>query len=235
MQKWTVERLLSRLGFGTRKECRALVRSGFVSLYGREVKDPFEELDAKPGEIEVNGEVISTAEELFVMMNKPCGLECSHRPRDNASVFDAFPARMLAMDLQCVGRLDADSHGLLLLSNQGQFIHRVESPKKGLLKTYVAKLARPMTEAQARLLKEGVQLKGEKKPFVARELSSVSETEVRISIGEGVYHEVRRMFAAVSNHVEDLERISIGPLKLDPVLKPGEWRFLTADEVACFG
>ena len=135
------------------------------------------------------------------------------------------------MELNCIGRLDADTHGLLLFSNQGQFIHRVESPKKGMLKTYEAKLARPITDGQIRLLKEGVQLKGEKKPFIARELEKVSETVVRISIAEGIYHEVRRMFAAVSNHVEDLERISIGEVKLDPQLKLGEWRFLTAEEI----
>lgn len=235
MQKLTVERLLARLGFGSRKECRALVRSGLVEISGRAVEDPFEELAEKPETIAVNGENVSTREELYVMMNKPCGLECSHKPRDHESVFEKFPVRMLEMGLNCVGRLDADSHGLLLFSNQGQFIHRVESPKKGMLKTYVAKLARPITDAQIRLLKEGVQLKGEKKPFVARALEKISEKDVRISIAEGVYHEVRRMFAAVSNHVEDLERVSIGNVTLDPLLELGSWRFLSAEEVAEFG
>ncbi len=234
MQKLTVERLLSRLGFGSRKECRGLVRDGLVEVPGRTVEDPFEELSERPETIFVNGESVPTREEFYVMMNKPCGLECSHKPRDHESVFERFPARMIEMGLNCVGRLDADSHGLLLFSNQGQFIHRVESPKKGMLKTYVARLARPITEAQIRLLKEGVQLKGEKKPFVARELETVSEREIRISIAEGVYHEVRRMLAAVSNHVEDLERVSIGSVELDPALEPGNWRFLTAEEIAKF-
>lgn len=234
MQKLTVERLLSRLGFGSRKECRALVRSGLVEVLGRTVEDPFEELSEKPEAIVVNGENVPTVEELYMMMNKPCGLECSHSPRDHASVFEKFPPRMIEMGLNCVGRLDADSHGLLLFSNQGQFIHRVESPKKGMLKTYVARLARPITEAQIRVLKEGVQLKDEKKPFVARELEKVTDLEVRISIAEGVYHEVRRMFAAVSNHVEDLERVSIGNIRLDPALEPGSWRFLSAEEIAEF-
>ena len=231
MQNLTVERLLSRLGFGTRKNCRALVRSGLVKIAGRIVEDPFEELSEKPATITVNDEEISTVEELYLMLNKPCGLECSHQPRDHESVFSIFPERFLEMELNCIGRLDADTHGLLLFSNQGQFIHRVESPKKGMLKTYEAKIARPITDGQIRLLKEGVQLKGEKKPFIARELEKVSETVVRISIAEGIYHEVRRMFAAVSNHVEDLERISIGEVKLDPQLKLGEWRFLTAEEI----
>lgn len=234
MQKLTVERLLSRLGFGSRKDCRALVRSGLVEISGEVVADPFEMLDEKPETILVNGESVPTFEDLYVMMNKPCGLECSHKPRDHESVFERFPPRMLSMGLHCVGRLDADSHGLLLLSNEGQFIHRVESPKKGMLKTYVAKLARPITDGQIRLLTEGVQLKGEKKLFVARKLEKVSDTEVRISIAEGVYHEVRRMFAAVSNHVEDLERVSIGNVVLDSALGPGDWRFLTPEEVAAF-
>jgi 16S rRNA pseudouridine516 synthase len=85
-----------------------------------------------------------------------------------------------------------------------------------------------------RILKEGVQLKGEKKPFIARELEKVSDTVVKISIAEGVYHQVRRMFAAVSNHVEDLERISLGNVKLDPALELGKWRFLSAEEIAEF-
>lgn len=234
MQKLTVERLLSRLGFGTRKNCRALVRSGLVAIAGRTIEDPFEELEKKPEIFEVNGEEVSTAEELYLMMNKPCGYECSHQPRDHESVFDLLPPRWIEMGLNCVGRLDADTHGLLLLSNQGQFIHRVESPKKGMLKTYEARLARPITEAQVRILKEGVLLKGEKKPFIARKLEKISDTLVRISIAEGVYHEVRRMFAAVSNHVEELQRISIGDLLLDSSLEKGAWRNLTPEEVALF-
>lgn len=234
MKKDTVERLLSRLGFGTRKDCRALVRSGLVAIEGRTVEDPFEEFEIKPPKISVNGEEIETIEELYLMMNKPCGLECSHAPRDHESVFSLLPLRFIEMGIHCVGRLDADSHGLLLFSNQGQFIHRVESPKKGMLKTYRAKLARPLTDAQKRLLCEGVNLKGEKRPFVAWKLECDSETEARISVAEGVYHEVRRMFAAVSNHVEDLERISIGDVCLDAGLKPGEWRFLTEEEIRKF-
>ena len=135
------------------------------------------------------------------------------------------------MGIQTVGRLDADSEGLLLLSNQGDFIHRVESPKKGCLKRYRVTLAREFTDAQEKELLAGVMLKDERRPVLAREIVR-EEGSVVIAIGEGLYHQVRRMFAAVGNHVETLERISIGPLQLDMTLGRGGWRFLSDAEIA---
>lgn len=234
MQTLTVERLLAKLGFGSRKECRALVRMGFVELGGRSVEDPFEKLPALPETISVNGEDVPTFDTLYIMMNKPCGLECSHNPQSHDSVFSRFPERLLNMGLNCVGRLDADSSGLLLFSNQGNFIHKVESPKKGMLKKYVANLARPVEALQLEELKKGVLLRGENKMVSAKEIRALSEKEVEISIGEGIYHEVRRMFAAVGNHVDSLRRIAIGNIKLDAGLAPGDWRFLGKEEVASF-
>ena len=134
------------------------------------------------------------------------------------------------MGIQTVGRLDANSSGLILLSNQGDFIHRVESPKKGLLKKYRVTLARPFTEEQKAELLKGVMLKDERRPVEAKEIS-VEDGSVVISIGAGLYHQVRRMFAAVGNHVETLERESIGPVLLDRTLGTGGWRFLTEDEI----
>ena len=146
-------------------------------------------------------------------------------------MYDLLPERFTAMGIQSVGRLDADSSGLLLLSNQGDFIHKVESPKKGLWKKYRVTLARPFTEAQKAELLAGVMLKDERRPVLAREIE-VTGDAVDISIGEGLYHQVRRMFAAVGNHVETLERIAIGPVVLDRTLGEGGWRFLTEEEVA---
>ena len=236
MEKIRIQKVLSDAGYCSRRKAEELIARGKVKVNGHPAEigmkvAPVSDLISVGGE---NLYIPRKKSYRYLMMNKPCGLECSHQPRDHESVFESFPHRMLEMGLNCVGRLDADSHGLLLFSNQGQFIHRVESPKKGMLKTYVAKLARPITDPQIRVLKEGVQLKGEKKLFIARELEKVSDTVVKISIAEGVYHEVRRMFAAVSNHVEDLERISIGHVKLDPQLELGKWRFLTAEERAEF-
>ena len=205
MPALTLDRLLASIGFGSRKEARALVRMGLVELDGNVLDDPFMELKERPENITVNGEEVPTVEKLYVMLHKPVDFECSHHPRDHRSVYELLPDRFSAMGIQSAGRLDADSSGIILFSNQGDFIHKVESPKKGCLKRYRVTLARE---------------------FVREEGSVV------ITIGEGLYHQVRRMFAAVGNHVETLERISIGPVVLDESLGEGGWRFLTEAEIA---
>lgn len=239
MPALTMERLLAGLGFGSRKEARGLVRMGMVELDGNVVEDPFMELKTRPETIMVNGEEIPTNEKLYVMLFKPTDVECSHNARDHRSVYELLPDRFTAMGIQSVGRLDADSSGLILLSNQGDFIHRLESPKKGFLKRYRVTLARPFTDAQKAELLKGVMLKDERRPVLAREICEervvVDGTEVDsvvITIGEGLYHQVRRMFAAVGNHVETLVRISIGELLLDETLGKGGWRFLTEEELS---
>lgn len=231
MPALTLERLLTSMGYGSRKESRALVRMGLVELDGNVLEDPFMEFAERPESITVNGEEVPTVDKLYVMMHKPLDVECSHNARDHQSVFSLLPDRFTAMGIQTVGRLDADSEGLLLLSNQGDFIHKVESPKKGLLKRYRVTLAREFTEAQKQELLKGVMLKGERREVLAREIE-VDGDSVIVAIGEGLYHQVRRMFAAVGNHVETLERISIGPVQLEASLGRGGWRFLTDEEVS---
>ncbi len=231
MPALTLDRLLASIGFGSRKECRALVRMGMVELGGGVVEDPFMELGNRPEHITVNGEEVPTIEKLYIMMDKPLDVECSHNARDHQSVFELLPDRFSAMGIQTVGRLDADSSGLLLFSNQGDFIHKVESPKKGYLKKYRVTLAREFTEKQKTELLNGVMLKDERRPVFAREIA-VEENSVLISIGEGLYHQVRRMFAAVGNHVVTLKREAIGPVVLDSTLGKGGWRYMTEEEVA---
>ena len=231
MPALTLDRLLASIGFGSRKEARALVRMGLVELDGKVMDDPFVELAERPACITVNGEEVTTEEKLYVMLDKPLDVECSHNARDHRSVYELLPERFTAMGIQTVGRLDADSEGLLLLSNQGDFIHRVESPKKGYLKKYRVTLARPFTEAQEAELLKGVMLKGERREVVARAIEREGDS-VLISIGEGLCHQVRRMFAAVGNHVETLKREAIGPVLLDGTLGKGGWRFLTGEEIA---
>ena len=148
MPALTLDRLLASIGFGSRKEARALVRMGMVEMDGKVLDDPFVEFKERPESITVNGEEVPTIEKLYIMMDKPLDVECSHNARDHQSVFELLPDRFTAMGIQTVGRLDADSSGLLLFSNQGDFIHKVESPKKGYLKQYRVTLARPFTEEQ---------------------------------------------------------------------------------------
>ena len=231
MPALTLDRLLASIGFGSRKESRALVRMGMVELDGKVLDDPFMEFKERPEFITVNGEEVPTIEKLYIMMDKPLDVECSHNARDHQSVFELLPDRFTAMGIQTVGRLDADSSGLLLFSNQGDFIHKVESPKKGYLKKYRVTLARPFTEEQKAELLRGVMLKDERRPVLARALEVDGES-VLISIGEGLYHQVRRMFAAVGNHVETLKREAIGPVTLDLTLGKGGWRYMTEEEVA---
>lgn len=240
MPALTLERLVASIGFGSRKEARALIRAGMVEMDGEVVDDPFVEFKTRPEVITVNGEEVPTVEKLYIMMDKPLDVECSHNARDHQSIYSLLPDRFTAMGLQSVGRLDADSSGLILLSNQGDFIHKVESPKKGYLKKYRVTLAREFTAEQKAELLKGVMLKDERRPVLARELSEEqitaadgsTQNTVVISIGEGLYHQVRRMFAAVGNHVMTLSREAIGPVTMDTTLGTGGWRFMTEEEVA---
>ncbi len=239
MPALTLDRLLASIGFGSRKEARALIRAGMVELDGQVVDNPFIEFKTRPETIVVNGEEVPTFEKLYIMMDKPLDVECSHNARDHQTIYSLLPDRFSAMGIQTVGRLDADSSGLILLSNQGDFIHKVESPKKGYLKKYRVTLAREFTAEQKAELLKGVMLKDERRPVLARELSEerivVDGAEVDsvvISIGEGLYHQVRRMFAAVGNHVMTLTREAIGPVTMDTTLGKGGWRYLTEEEVA---
>ena len=164
--------------------------------------------------------------QIYIKLHKPFGYECSHAPTSHESVFALFPRELVKQGLQCAGRLDYDTTGLLLLSNDGQFIHKIEHPKKGFAKTYVATLAEPLTEEMQKKLLTGVELRGEKKLCSAVELKLIAENTAEITIKGGLYHQVKRMFAAVGNKVIALHRSKIGEYELGE-LKAGEWKFFT--------
>jgi 16S rRNA pseudouridine516 synthase len=170
-------------------------------------------------------------EKLYLKLNKPFGYECSHKPTSHESVFALFPPELIRKGLQCAGRLDHDTTGLLLLSNDGQFIHKIEHPKKGVAKTYVATLAEPLTEKMQKELLAGVQLRNERRPSVALELTLITANIAEITIKGGVYHQVKRMFAAVGNKVTALHRSKIGEHELGD-LKEGEWDSLKISTLA---
>jgi 16S rRNA pseudouridine516 synthase len=162
---------------------------------------------------------------VYIKLNKPCGYECSHAPTSHESVFSLFPPELIKNGLQCAGRLDADTTGLILLSNDGEFIHKIEHPKKGFAKTYIATLAEPLGEEMQKKLLAGVQLRNEKRVCIALELKLLADNIAEITIKGGVYHQVKRMFAVVGNKVVALHRSRIGDYELG-CLDAGEWSFL---------
>ena len=165
------------------------------------------------------------------MLHKPTGYECSHKPTFHPSVFTLLPQQMLLRDVQCVGRLDQDTTGLMLLSDYGQFIHQWSSGKKRTPKLYEVTLKHAVGEDFVAHLLAGVELHDEPAPIAAAACELSSENTLRLTICEGKYHQVKRMIAAAGNRVEALHRSRIGGLDLDGALAPGQWRWLEAADL----
>lgn len=225
-------RILQSQGFGSRKGCIARVRAGSVAVHGTVCDDPDAEVDTQDLELTVDGEHWTYRERAYVLMHKPAGYECSHHPSHHPSVFSLLPPVLVARGVQCVGRLDQDTTGVLLFSDDGQFIHRMISPKKGVAKVYVATCAEPVTDAMLDALRTGVVLHDEPAPIAALACERVDASTLRLALAEGKYHQVKRMIAATGNHVEHLHREAIGSHHLPPDVAPGEWRWLGAGELA---
>ena len=226
-----IERILHSQGFGTRRECRARVRAGTVSINDEIIEDPFVDLDPAGLAFTVDGETWTYREKAYLALHKPVGYECSHQPLHHPSVFGLLPEPVVMRGVQSVGRLDQDTSGLLLFSDDGQFIHAWSSGKKRIPKRYQVTAKHPVDEAfRARLL-GGVQLHDEAAPLSAASCELEGEHEMVLTVTEGKYHQVKRMVAAAGNRVEALHRSRIGGLDL-PDLAPGEWCWLEADELA---
>ncbi len=227
-----LERLLHSQGFGSRKECRALIRAGCVSIAGETIDDPFAELAPENLHFRVNGADWQYREKAYLVLHKPANYECSHQPQFHPSVFALLPAPLVVRGVQCVGRLDQDSTGLMLLSDDGQFIHYWSSGKKRVPKVYEVGTAEPVTDAQVSALLAGVQLHDEPAPILAAACERVGERALRLTVTEGKYHQVKRMVAAAGNHVDHLHRSRIGGFDLPDTLAPGEWRWLDEADLA---
>jgi len=232
-----IDRLLGGLGYGSRNEMAGLGKAGGIVLDGAEITDVSKRIAVTPDlpqRMTVDGQALDPVPGLVLMLNKPLGMTCSHK-EDGALVYDVLPDRWRRRDpaISTIGRLDKETTGLLLLTDDGELLHRVISPKRHVVKVYRAVLARPLAGTeQALFAAGGLVLEGEDKPLAPAELEVLSPTEARLTVTEGRYHMVRRMFAAVGNHVEALHRERIGALALPDDLAPGEWRLLTADQVA---
>ena len=216
----------------SRREVKILLARGEVTV--DDDPRPKANLQLQPGQaVRCRGELLSLPGQRYLMLHKPAGVVCSTSDRDGASVLQLLPVE-LRRDLHIVGRLDADTTGLLLLSSDGQWSHRITSPKSSCSKVYRVTAARPITTQMIEQLRDGVLLRGEDRPTLPAQVEQIDDCCLRLTIEEGRYHQVKRMLAAVGNHVEALHREQIGSLALDPALEPGTHRALTAEETALF-
>ncbi len=208
---------LAGLGYGSRKEVAIAIRDGRVTGEGESLR--------------FDGEPIDPPHGLVIVMHKPAGHTCSHADQ-GPLVYDLLPPRYLKRDpkFSSVGRLDAETTGVLLFTDDGALLHKLISPKSNLPKTYEATLARPLEGHETALFASGsLVLRGEDKPCLPAQLEVTGARTARLTLTEGRYHQVRRMFAAAGNHVEALHRSRFGPLGAED-LKPGEWRILSEPE-----
>ncbi len=242
--------ILYSQGFGTRRVCAGLIQQGLVQVYdqktgqylapaGDSIASSASEYIANGLRFRVQGEDWTYHEKAYVLFNKPTGSECSQKPSMHPSIYTFLPSplrlrpqKSAIQGVQAVGRLDQDTTGMLLMSDDGQFIHRMSSPKKHVSKVYEVTTKHLLDDKQVQKLLSGVVLDDDPKPVKAAAAEMVSEYHLKLTLTEGKYHQVKRMLAAVSNRVEGLHRSQIGGLKLPDDLQPGQWRWLTEADMA---
>jgi len=224
-------KLLANLGYGSRKEVQAMIRSGWVTdPEGQVIGDG---AAVTHEEIRFRGDSLDPPSPLTIVLNKPDGYTCSTED-PGETIYDLLPERFAHRKpgLNSIGRLDKDTTGILLMTDDGRLLHRIIHPKHGCLKVYHATLDRPLEGHEAEQFASGtLQLKGDNKPLLPAPLEVLDEKQALVTLHEGRYHQVRRMFAAVGNHVLKLKRLSIGGLQLPADLEEGAWRVLTAEEL----
>ncbi|MDW0110314.1 pseudouridine synthase [Sporosarcina aquimarina] len=228
-----LDKLLANNGFGTRKDVKQLIRKGNVRVNGAPEKDPGAHVDTDADSVDVLGEPVIHQEFIYLMMNKPPGVLSATEDKWDQTVIDLLSENEQRFNPFPVGRLDKDTEGLLLITNDGKLAHELLSPKKDIPKTYYAKIEGRVTEADTAAFSEGVTLEDgfHTKPGILKILHSDEESEIELTITEGKFHQVKRMFEAVDKRVLFLKRLSMGTLKLDETLAPGHFRELTEQEV----
>lgn len=238
--------ILYSQGFGTRRVCAGLIQQGLVQVY--QENEPLDlvtitqaamEFIAENLRFRVRGVDWPYAEKAYILLHKPAATECSQKPSTYPSIYTLLPAPLrqrpqkgAVQGVQAVGRLDQDTTGMLLLTDDGQFIHRMSSPRHHVPKVYEVTVKHPLDERQVSQLLAGVVLDDDPKPVRAAACEAVSSHHLRLTLTEGKYHQVKRMLAAVSNRVEGLHRSQIGGLRLPEDLLPGQWRWLNAADLA---
>ncbi len=227
MSKLPLDRILQSQGFGTRKWCRKLVEDGEVIIGGETVRDMRSTFETDGLEFSVFGEPWQYRVHVYIALNKPADFECSRKPSHHPGVLSLLPEQFALRDVQPVGRLDHDTTGLLLMSDDGSFIHAQSSPRRHIQKVYVATTHDPVTPELVSLLLKGVKLNDEPAPLAAVICKILDTHQLEIVLEQGKYHQVKRMLAAAGNHCVALRRTRIGGLKLDALdLPEGAWCYL---------
>jgi len=227
-----LDRMLQSQGFGTRKQCRALVQAGAVRMGDHVAEDWDAEVATDGLEFTVDGVPWRYRAQVYLALNKPPGIECSRRPSHHRGVLALLPDNFTLRGVQPVGRLDHDTTGLLLLSDDGAFIHALSHPKRHVPKIYVATTQAAVSEDFLARLRGGVQLADEPAPLRA-DAERLDTQNIEVVLEQGKYHQVKRMIAAAGNHCTALRRIAIGGLRLEDLgLASGEWCHLDAEQLA---
>ncbi len=221
--------ILFSQGFGSRRDCAGLIAAAEVRLNGRVLLDAHEDFDPAGLTLTVQGQAWPYHASALLMMNKPAGYECSTKPRHHPSVLSLLPMPLRRRNVQPVGRLDEDTTGLLLLTDNGQLIHRLSSPKHHVPKVYEVTTRHPVDETHAARLRQGVMLNDDPDPTLPAGCEPTGPNTLRLTLTEGRYHQVKRMLAAVGNRVDALHRSGYGALVLPTDLQPGQWRWLAID------
>lgn len=233
MSKLTLDRILQSQGFGTRKWCRQLIADGEVFIAGQAITDYRAAFETSGLRFTVFDEEWECREHVHIALNKPAGYECSRKPSHHPGVLTLLPEQFTWRDVQPVGRLDHDTTGLLLLSDDGAFIHAQSSPKRHVPKLYLATTHETVDDELVARLLSGVQLHDEPAPLAAQSCRAIGENRIEIVLEQGKYHQVKRMLAAAGNHCSALQRTAIGKLTLDMLdLQEGEWVYLDQEQMA---
>lgn len=227
-----IQQVLFTQGFGTRRECIALCRHERVQVDGRVVDDPDAEFTTENLQFQVDDVTWAYHPTALLMLHKPAGYECSRQPHHHPSVLSLLPAPLRRRGVQPVGRLDVDSTGLLLLTDDGALVHELTSPRKEVAKVYEVTTKHPVDAALVQRLLDGVQLKDEPTPVSAAAAAAVGEHHLRLTLTQGKYHQVKRMVGAAGNRVAALHRSAFGPLRLPQTLAAGQWAWLERSELA---
>lgn len=232
-----LDKLLANMGFGSRKDVKSLIKKKKVTVNEAVVKDSSSHINLEYDTVRVNNEVVVYQEFIYLMMNKPPGYVSATVDDRDKTVIDLLPQSYQLFNPFPVGRLDKDTEGLLLLTNDGDLAHQLVSPKKDIEKIYYARIRGHVTELDVEKFRNGITLDDgyKAKPAILKVLQADESSEVEVSVTEGKFHQVKRMFKAANKKVVYLKRIKMGKLKLDDNLSTGEVRELTKDELEyCF-